>query len=200
MFCSLNPIPFTRNVQRLWGDQLTGRYMEFPLSMHVLLMLVLWSTNRPTASSCTRTALQAPPSRLSQSWFSSAVVVCCRFHAFVGVSIPALSWNHVGTTYPKLLYAIISPSPTSTSTCDISKSTSMTPNVPTLCVHSSPSSPFVTQSTSCSMPLDGEASTTLKTQRHHLPYCHPYLALSSSDETCSIVLDPHTPPFNGAAI
>ena len=86
------------------GDQLTGRYMEFPVSMRLLLMLVLWLTNRPTASSCIMSQedlshyLQAPVGNLGNTlWFSSSVVVFCRFRAYVSrcrFTFTALYWIH----------------------------------------------------------------------------------------------------------
>jgi len=86
------------------GDKLTGRYMEFPVSMRLLLMLVLWLTNRPTASSCTMSQEDLSRSRQAQVgflgntfWVSSAVVVFCHFRAYVsGCRFPftALYWIH----------------------------------------------------------------------------------------------------------
>ena len=80
-------------------------------------------------------------------------------------------------------------------------------NVPPLYVHSSPSSPSAnctpsvdaaatrTQSTSCSIFSDEEASATKETHCCHLPYYHSRLAFTLSDETCSVVLNPYTHTF-----
>ena len=184
------------------------------MSMRLLLMLVLWLTNRPTASSCAMSqenlshSLQAPVGFLGNTFrVSSAVIVFCCFRAHVsGYQSPftALSWIRAGTASQKfhicdllhLIYYLHLNTPRSPPL--------IARNVLTLYVHSSPSSPSATctpsvdavttriQNTSCSIISDEEVSTTVETHHRHLPYCHPRLAFPLSDETGRVVLNPCT--------
>jgi len=158
------------------------------VSMRLLLMLVLWLTNRPTASSCTMSQEDLSRSRQAQVgflgntfWVSSAVVVFCHFRAYVsGCRFPftALSWKH---TSKKTFYTRTAPPHPLPPPQHALEPPLITRNVSTsLCVHSSPSSPSAkylpcveaattrTQSMSCSSRSDEEPSTTIETHFCHL--------------------------------
>ena len=158
------------------------------MSMRLLLMLVLWLTNRPTASSCIMSQedlshyLQAPVGNLGNTlWFSSAVVVFCRFCAYLcfGVSIPFHSFV-MGKRFQKTFYTRAVPPHPLPPPQHASEPPLITRNVPTLCVHSSPSSPSAnckpcvdpattsTQSMSCYSLSHEDVSTTVGAHCRHL--------------------------------
>jgi len=97
------------------------------VSMRLLLMLVLWLTNRPTASSCTMSQEDLSRSRQAQVgflgntfWVSSAVVVFCHFRAYVSrcrFPFTALSWIH--TSKKNFLYLYTSCSTSSTTSTSV---------------------------------------------------------------------------------